>query len=151
MHHFDSTSDHVPQNLSQVGWVKLCKAATVCQWTAYQCAQILCICLIWIWEVVWGGCQPQPWHNHIIFDSTSDPEPQNLTHVVWVYNCVRLILYAHGHHINVFHHFVYVQYGFWKQFEVAVSLNHDIITSFQLNKWHRTPKSEARSRVGITV
>jgi hypothetical protein len=30
MHHFDSTSDHVPQNLRQVGWVKLCKAATVC-------------------------------------------------------------------------------------------------------------------------
>jgi hypothetical protein len=30
MHHFDSTCDHVPQNLSKVGWVKLCKAATVC-------------------------------------------------------------------------------------------------------------------------
>jgi hypothetical protein len=39
-HHFDSTSDPEPQNLSQVGWVKLCKAATICLWTAYQCAQI---------------------------------------------------------------------------------------------------------------
>ncbi len=26
----------------------------------------------------------QPWHNRIIVDSTSDPEPQNLTQVVWV-------------------------------------------------------------------
>jgi hypothetical protein len=30
IHHFDSTSDQVPQNLCQVGWVKLFKAATVC-------------------------------------------------------------------------------------------------------------------------
>jgi hypothetical protein len=30
----------------------------------------------------------------------------------------------------VLKHFVYVQYGCGKQFEVAVSLNHDIITSF---------------------
>ncbi len=66
-HHFDSTSDPEPKNLSQVGWVWLCKADTVCPWTAYKCAQTLCICVIWIWEVVWGGCQPQPWHNHIIF------------------------------------------------------------------------------------
>ena len=47
-----------------------------------------------------------------------------------VYNCVRLILYAHVYHINVLNHFVYVQYGCGKQFEVAVSLNLDIITSF---------------------
>ncbi len=65
-HHFDSTSDPEPQNLTQVGWVYLCKAATVCQWTAYQFTQIIWICLIWRWEAVWGDRQPQPWHNHII-------------------------------------------------------------------------------------
>ncbi len=52
MHHFDSTSDHVPQNLSQVGWVKLCKADTVYQWTTYQCAETLFVCPTWIWETV---------------------------------------------------------------------------------------------------
>ncbi len=67
-HNFDSTttSDPEPQNLSLLLWVKLCKAATVCQWIAYQCAQTLCECLIWMLEVIWGGCQPQPWHNDII-------------------------------------------------------------------------------------
>ena len=34
-------------------------------------------------------------------------------------------------HMNVLKHFVYVQYGCGKQFEVAVSLNHDVMTSFQ--------------------
>jgi hypothetical protein len=38
-HHFDYTSDPEPQNLSQVVWVKLSKAPTVCPSTAYQCAQ----------------------------------------------------------------------------------------------------------------
>ena len=48
-------------------WAKQCgyqfefEAATICPWTAYQCAQTLCICLMWIQEAVWGGCQPQPW------------------------------------------------------------------------------------------
>jgi hypothetical protein len=50
--HFDSTSDQEPQNLSQVVWVYLCKIATVSLWTACQCAQTLCICLLWIQEVV---------------------------------------------------------------------------------------------------
>jgi len=26
------------------------EATTICLWTGYQCAQTLCICLIWIWE-----------------------------------------------------------------------------------------------------
>ena len=84
--HFDSTSDLEPQNLSQVGWVKLCKAATVCPWTAYQCAQTLCI------------------------------------------------------HLS----------GWGKQFEVAASLNQDVLTTFWLHMWLRAPKFEPSS-VGITV
>ncbi len=74
-HHFDSTSDREPQNLSQVVWVYLCKAATIClsPWTAYQCAQTCYICVIWMWEAVWGGCQPQPWHNDIILTPQETP------------------------------------------------------------------------------
>jgi hypothetical protein len=41
------------------------------------------------------------------FDSTSDHVSQNLSQVGWV-NCVRLLLYANGQHINVLNHFVYV-------------------------------------------
>ncbi len=54
---------HVTQNppKNQEVWVWLCKAATVCPWTAYQCAQTLCLCihLIWMREAVWGGCHSQ--------------------------------------------------------------------------------------------
>ncbi len=64
------------QYLSLLLWVKLCKADTVCQWTAYQCAEILCICLIWMWEAVWGGCQPQPWHHHIILTKQVTQSPK---------------------------------------------------------------------------
>ncbi len=54
-----------PQNLTQLVWVELCKAATVCIWTAYQCAKRLFRCLMWIWEAVWDGCCPQQWHYAI--------------------------------------------------------------------------------------
>ncbi len=43
-----------------------------CIWTAYQCAQTLCICLRWMGKAVWVACQPQPWHNGIILK----PQPQ---------------------------------------------------------------------------
>ncbi len=38
----------------------------------------------------------------------------------------------------------------WEAVEVAVSFNHDVMTSFWLHKWPRTPKYEPSS-VGITV
>ena len=88
-HYFDDSASHPePQNLRQAGWVKLCKAATVCPWTAYQCAQTLFICLMWMYR---------------------------------------------------------------KQFELAVSLNHDVMTSFWLHKWPRTRKNPGPSWVGISV
>jgi hypothetical protein len=37
---------------------------------------------------------------------------------------------AYGQHINVLKHFVNVKDGWGKQFELAVSLNRDIMTSF---------------------
>ena len=94
-------------------------------------------------KAVWGGCQPQPLRkNDIIFDSTSYHVPQNLSWVGWVYNCVRLLQYAHGQHINVLKHCVYVLYGYRMQFGVAVSLNHDVMAMmFQVYNWARTPKS----------
>ena len=52
-----------------------------------------------------------------------------LSLLLWV-NCVRLLPYASGQHINELKHCVYVKYGCRKQFEIAVSLNHDVMTSF---------------------
>jgi hypothetical protein len=43
-------------------------------------------------------------------------------------NCVRLLLCASGQHMNVLKHSVYVQYGYGKQFEMAVSHHHDVMT-----------------------
>ncbi len=73
-------SDPEPQNLSQVVWVwvNLCKAATsMCPWAAYQCDQTLCICLIWMQEAVWGGCQPQPWRNDIMLSPQVTQNPKS--------------------------------------------------------------------------
>ncbi len=58
--------------------------------------------------------------------------------------------YANGQHMNVIKHFVCVLYGCGKQFEFAVNLNHDVVTSFWLHKWPRTPKCES-SKVCITA
>jgi hypothetical protein len=103
-----------------------------------------------MWEAVWGGCQIQPCHNDIILTPQVTQSPK-----LWAkyggYNCVRLLLYDNGQHITRLKHFVYVLYGCWKQFEVAVRFNHDIMTSFcWLHKWPRTPKSYPIT-VGITV
>ncbi len=43
---------------------------------------------------------------------------------------LRLLPYANGQHINVTKYCMHVLYECGKQFEVAVSLNHDIMTSF---------------------
>ncbi len=44
------------------------------------------------------------------------------------HNCVRLLLCACGQHMNVLKHSVYVKYGYGKQFEMAVSHHHDVMT-----------------------
>ncbi len=46
--------------------------------------------------------------------------------------------------------FAYVCYGCRKQFELASSLNHEVMTSFWLHKWPRTSKSDP-SKVGMIV
>jgi hypothetical protein len=43
---------------------------------------------------------------------------------------VEVLPYAHEQHISVLKHIVHVECGCGKQFEEAVSLNNDIMTSF---------------------
>jgi hypothetical protein len=54
------------QNLTKVEWVELCKAKSVCLLIAYQYAQTLFICLVWMWDAVGVCCQPQQQHYAII-------------------------------------------------------------------------------------
>ena len=66
------------------------------------------------------------WHH---FGLTYDPEPQNLSQVGWVY-LYKAAMDAFGQHINVLKHLMYVLIRWGKQFEMAVSLNHDAMASF---------------------
>ncbi len=71
--------------------------------------------------------------NHDVmtcFDSTSVPGPLNLSLVLWLKLFKAATKDVKGQHTNVLKHCVYVLYGCRKQFEVAVSLNHDVMTSF---------------------
>jgi len=91
-------------------------------------------------EVVWGGPQPQPLCNDIMLTPQVTQNP-----IIWAkldeYNFVRLLLYAdHGQHVNVLKQFVYVSYGQGKQFEVALSLNLDVMTSFWPPQVTQNPK-----------
>ncbi len=121
----------------------------ICPWTAYQCAQTCCIWLRWMWETVWGGCLPQQWHDDIVLTPQVTQNPK-----IWAkkcgYNCLRLLAYVQKQHINVLKHIVYVWCGCEKQFELAFSLNLDVMTSCWLHKCIRTPKYKPSS-VGITV
>ncbi len=104
-YHFDSTFDTEPKKPQEVR-VWLCKAATVCPWTAYQCAQTLYTSNMDAGSRLrWLSVSIRTYWQH--FDSTSDSEPPNLSQVCG-YNCGKLLPYAHGQHINVLTHFVFV-------------------------------------------
>ena len=99
-----------PQILTQVVWVELCKAASICLWTAYQCAQTLFISLIWMQEAVWGCCHPQQLNNDIMQSYVlhkhkwprtpkSEPSRSRVGITVWgycsmLYQVVYLVLYC---------------------------------------------------------
>ncbi len=42
-----------------------CKGGPICPSTAYQGAKTLCIHIIWMWNALHGGFEPQPWHYNI--------------------------------------------------------------------------------------
>ena len=84
-HHFDSISDPEPQNLSQVVWIP------VCVWGCYHmptdsismCSNTLYMSNVNAGSYLrWLSASTMTKSHH--FDYTSDPEPQNLSPVVWV-------------------------------------------------------------------
>jgi hypothetical protein len=52
------------------------------------------------------------------------------------HNCIRLPPYAYEQHMNVLKNSIYVQYGYGKQFVVAVSHHHDIMIWFLLRAFN---------------
>jgi hypothetical protein len=74
--------------------------------TASQGAQILLVYLIWMWDAVNGGLQPQPWHRNIIQARPYPifPKIHPLLHMSY---SIRVYPYAHPQHLKVLKHCVF--------------------------------------------
>ena len=107
--------------------------------TACQCLKHF-VWLIWMYEVVGGGCKPQPWG----YGSFSTPQvnlnSQN-SGKLGSCNGIRVQPYALERAYQCLKHFIHVLYGCMKWFEMDVSLNHEVVASFLLFKWTWIPKS----------
>jgi hypothetical protein len=77
-HHFHSTKDSDFPYLGPTWPVSWYKGASICLWDSIPMAQTLVICLLWIYEVVWGGYQPQTWCYGIIVT-----QQVTLTYRIW--------------------------------------------------------------------
>jgi hypothetical protein len=63
-YHFHSQSNTKSPNLGPTSWsLEWYKGAPICPWYSIPMAQLLSIYLIWMWEAVWIGWQPQTWRN----------------------------------------------------------------------------------------
>ncbi len=116
--------------------------------TSYQWLKQF-ICLIWMYEVVWGGYQPQPWHCGIIFTPQVTLTTQILGHFG---RCkgIGVQLYALETAYQWLKHFLYVYWGCMKWSEVDISLNLGVAASFSLHKWPWLPKYGAKL-AGVTI
>jgi hypothetical protein len=67
-YHFQSSCDPDFPNLMVPTWsLSQYKGASMFPWDSIPMDQTLCICLLWMYEVIWGRYQPQPWCYGIIF------------------------------------------------------------------------------------
>ena len=111
--------------------------------------QTLCISLLWMYQAIWGGYQPQP----SCFSIISTPQV-NLTFQIWGQlvrcNGIRVQPYALEATYEWLKQFIYVQYGCMQQSEVDISLKHNVVVSFSLLKWTWIPKSGG-NLAGVTV
>jgi hypothetical protein len=108
------------------------KGRPICPSTAYQGAKTRCIQMIWMWDTVNGGLQPQPWHHNIIQAQPYPIFPKIHPHLHMYYG-IRVHPYAHPQLIKVLKHFAYIQYGCGIQSMGVCSLNHDTTTSYRLS------------------
>ncbi len=128
-YHFHVSSGSEFPNLGPTWPVKRYKGAPICPWDSIPITQTLCMCLPWMYEVVWGGCQPQPWRYGII----SNPQVTLSLQILGQpghCNGIRVHPYALETAHQRLKHVAYVCYGCLKQSEVDLSLNHDVMASF---------------------
>ena len=104
--------------------------------------QTLWVCLIWMYEAVWGGNQPQLCGYRIILIPQVTLISQIWGQLGWC-NGIRVHPYALEPAYQWLKHFVYVLYGCMEWSEVDISLNHEVIATFSLYKWPWVPKSGA--------
>jgi len=77
--HYHSISDPESPNpnLGPTWPVEWYKGSPICPWDSTPKTQTLCsICLIWMYDRVWGGCLPQTWHNGVISTPYATQNPQ---------------------------------------------------------------------------
>jgi hypothetical protein len=123
-HHFHSTSDPDLPNLMGPSCLVLgYKGASILPWDSIPMAQTLCICLIWMYEVIWGGYQPQTWRYGIIFT----PQVTLSSQIGWSQlgpcHCIRVPRYSLETAYQWLKRFVCVCYGY-------MSLKHDVMALF---------------------
>ncbi len=80
--------------------------------------------------------------NRTSFGLKSTPKTPKSTPNWHSPNSVRVVPYAHSHHIKVPKHFIYIQYGCWIQSEACCGLYHYITTlAHGLRSTKKSPKS----------
>jgi len=102
--------------------------------TAYQWLKPLCIYLMWIWEVVWGGYQPQPWCYGIIFTAqvNLNSQIQISGQLGW---CNGIQVYPYGlqtacqwlRHFSLFICLIRIWEAVWGGYHPRQSWPHDLI------------------------
>jgi hypothetical protein len=91
-HHFHSPSEPEVQNMGPTWPMEWDKGAPICPWDSTHTAQMLCLYLIWMWEVIWDRCQPQTWCNGIIV-TPQVTEFQNIWGQLGQWNGIRVHTY----------------------------------------------------------
>ncbi len=88
--------------------------------------------MIWMWDALYGGLEPQPWPYNIVRAWPYIIFPKIQPHL-YKHNSVRVHQYAHPQLIKVLKHFVYKWYECGMQSMGVCNLNHDITTLLGLS------------------
>ena len=146
---FHSTSDPESQIWGQLGQCNGIRVHPHALETAWQWLKRFFMCLVWMYEAVWGGYQPQPWCYGIILIPQVTLISQIGGQLCWC-NDIQVHLHALEKAYQWLTHCIYAWYRCMKWFEVDISFNHDIMPSSSLHMWTLTPKSGA-NLAGVTV
>jgi hypothetical protein len=101
--------------------------------------QTHCMCLVWMWEAVWGGCEPPLWWNGIISTPqvTQDPKSGVNLACVTVLGCTHMLLRQHDNTSNTL---------YMSNMDVESSLRW--MSASTIIQWHNsTPQVNQNSKI----